>query len=108
MLRELGLCNKLSAGLHHVAPGFGFFTISVDLTEEALGCVDSIISLVFQVSDCLARQVFQSEAPLITLSQFFHQLFSISVYKVIEDGRHSKMDFRRNFKIGRNVVSVQG
>lgn len=50
MLRDLGLCNNLSAGLYHVAPGFGFFTISVDLTEEALGCVDGIITLVFQVS----------------------------------------------------------
>lgn len=59
MLRDLGLCNNLSAGLYHVAPGFGFFTISVDLTEEALGCVDSIITLVFQVSYFFARQVFE-------------------------------------------------
>ena len=51
VLRERGLCNNLSAGLSHSAPGFGFFVVSVDLTEEAMNCIDDIITLVFQVED---------------------------------------------------------
>lgn len=49
VLRERSLCNNLSAGLSFAAPGFGFFVITVDLTEEAMNRIDEIITLVFQV-----------------------------------------------------------
>ncbi len=49
VLREKGLCNSLTAGLSHTAPGFGFFTVTVDMTEKAMDCVDEIITLLFQV-----------------------------------------------------------
>lgn len=51
VLREKGLCNNLSAGLSYVAPGFGFFVITVDLTEEAMNRIDEIITLIFQVNN---------------------------------------------------------
>ncbi|KAK7590251.1 hypothetical protein V9T40_001864 [Parthenolecanium corni] len=76
VLRDLGLCNNLSAGLYHVAPGFGFFTISVDLTEEALGCVDGIITLVFQYikllkSEGVQKWIFDENSKLEETSFLF-------------------------------------
>lgn len=49
VLRDKSLCNSLSAGLSFTAPGFGFFTVSADLTEEAMDKIDEIITLLFQV-----------------------------------------------------------
>ncbi|XP_065207037.1 insulin-degrading enzyme [Planococcus citri] len=59
ILRERSLCNSLSAGLSYTAPGFGFFTINADLTEEAMDKIDDIITLVFQYIKLLKTEGIQ-------------------------------------------------
>ncbi|XKL64356.1 hypothetical protein PGB90_004442 [Kerria lacca] len=59
VLRERSLCNNLSAGLFQIAPGFGFFNISVDLTEEAVNRIDEIITLLFQYIKLLKTEGIQ-------------------------------------------------
>lgn len=49
-LKARGWSNNLIAGNRPASRGFGFFGISVDLTEEGLKHIDDIIELIFQVS----------------------------------------------------------
>ncbi|KAI4457938.1 nardilysin [Holotrichia oblita] len=47
-LKERGWCNSLVAGNRPAPRGFGFFGISVDLTEEGIKHIDDIVKLIFQ------------------------------------------------------------
>ncbi|KNC32106.1 Insulin-degrading enzyme [Lucilia cuprina] len=47
-LRRLGWCNDLLAGHQNTLNGFGFFEISIDLTQEGINHVDDIVEIVFQ------------------------------------------------------------
>jgi insulysin len=52
-LKSLGWCSFLSGYYTRGAEGFGFFKISVDLTEEGILKIDEIIMLVFQYINLL-------------------------------------------------------
>lgn len=41
---------RLLAGHQNTLNGFGFFEISIDLTQDGIDHVDDIIEIVFQVS----------------------------------------------------------
>lgn len=47
-LRRRGWCNSLVGGPRHGAKGFGFFTVTVDLTLEGIEHGDDIVELIFQ------------------------------------------------------------
>lgn len=47
-LKQRGWCNSLMAGPGNVARGFGFFDVTVDLTQDGLQHVDDIVLCVFQ------------------------------------------------------------
>lgn len=51
-LKSRGWSNNLVAGNKPTSRGFGFFGITVDLTEEGMKHVDDIIELIFQVRFC--------------------------------------------------------
>lgn len=48
LLRRNGLINSLAAGTHRFAPGIAEFFISIDLTEEAMNCIECIVTHIFQ------------------------------------------------------------
>lgn len=52
-LKQRGWCNNLVGGASSSAKGFGFFEITVDLTEEGIDHVDEIIKLIFQYLNLL-------------------------------------------------------
>lgn len=54
-LKERGWSNNLVAGNRPAPRGFGFFGISVDLTEEGMNHVEEIIKLVFQYINMLKK-----------------------------------------------------
>ncbi|KAI9355143.1 Metalloenzyme, LuxS/M16 peptidase-like protein [Zopfochytrium polystomum] len=55
LLRKLGWARELSAGERLGAKGFGFFTISITLTEEGSKHSEEIIQLVFQYIDTMKK-----------------------------------------------------
>jgi len=55
-LRTRGWCNNLVGGVRHGSKGFSFFGINVDLTEEGMNHVDSIVKLVFQYVTMLKEE----------------------------------------------------
>lgn len=50
-LKSRGWSNSLLAGHNTLARGFGFFDITVDLTQEGFENIDKIITIIFQVCD---------------------------------------------------------
>lgn len=52
-LKTRGWCNNLVGGASSSAKGFGFFEITVDLTEEGFEHIDEIIKLIFQYLNLL-------------------------------------------------------
>jgi secreted Zn-dependent insulinase-like peptidase len=48
-LKSKGLSSNLEAGARIGARGFGFFSVTVDLTAEGLNNTDDIVDLIFQV-----------------------------------------------------------
>lgn len=54
-LKRRGWCNNLLAGHTTSARGFGFFDITVDLTQEGLENVEEITKIIFQVYTPLHR-----------------------------------------------------
>lgn len=55
-LKRLGLCNTLMGGYATAGRGFGFFDISVDLTEQGFEDIDTVIKTVFQYINLLKRE----------------------------------------------------
>lgn len=55
-LKKQGLCNNLMGGYSTAARGWGFFEISVDLTEEGFENTDKIIKIIFQYINMLKKQ----------------------------------------------------
>lgn len=55
-LRKRGWCNSLVGGAGGSVKGFGFFDITVDLTEEGFDHVDDIITLIFQYINMIKAQ----------------------------------------------------
>ncbi|XP_055383724.1 insulin-degrading enzyme-like isoform X1 [Condylostylus longicornis] len=55
-LKKQGWCNDLTAGHSNISRGFGFFEISVDLTEEGFNNVDQIVHLIFQYIKLLKEE----------------------------------------------------
>lgn len=51
-LKCRGWSNNLLAGHNTSGRGFGFFDITVDLTQEGLENVDEITKIIFQVCVC--------------------------------------------------------
>lgn len=56
VLKAKGWCNSLMGGARRGPRGFGFFVISVDLTEEGINYVDDIVTLVFQYINMLKTE----------------------------------------------------
>ncbi|KAJ6645539.1 Insulin-degrading enzyme [Pseudolycoriella hygida] len=52
-LKNKGWCNSLLAGHSPSARGFGFFDVSVDLTQEGFDNVNEIIKIIFQYINML-------------------------------------------------------
>lgn len=57
-LKQRGWCNSLMAGHSTAARGFGFFEVTVDLTQDGLAHVDDIVTVVFQY-----LRLLRAEAP---------------------------------------------
>lgn len=57
-LKERNWCEELGAGYRDI-PGFSFFFVEINLTEEALNHIDEIVKLLFQVVYYPARIVIQ-------------------------------------------------
>lgn len=55
-LKSRGWCNNLVGGASSSAKGFGFFEISVDLTEVGFDHIDDIIKLIFQYFNLLRAE----------------------------------------------------
>uniref|UniRef100_A0A914XIB4 Insulin-degrading enzyme n=1 Tax=Plectus sambesii TaxID=2011161 RepID=A0A914XIB4_9BILA len=54
-LKRRGWVSSLSAGARHVANGFAFFNVDVDLSEEGLKNVEEIVLLTFQTIGMISR-----------------------------------------------------
>jgi insulysin len=55
-LKKRGWCNNLVGGASSSAKGFGFFEITVDLTEEGFEHIDDICKLIFQYLNLLREE----------------------------------------------------
>lgn len=55
-LKKRGWCNNLVGGASSSAKGFGFFEITVDLTEEGFDHIDDICKLIFQYLNLLRKE----------------------------------------------------
>ncbi|XP_030755591.1 insulin-degrading enzyme [Sitophilus oryzae] len=55
-LKARGWSNHLVAGLRTHSRGFGFFAVTVDLTEEGMKHVDDIVKLIFQYINMLKTE----------------------------------------------------
>lgn len=55
-LKSRGWCNNLVGGASSSAKGFGFFEITVDLTEQGYDHADDIILLIFQYLNLLRKE----------------------------------------------------
>ncbi|XP_049939528.1 insulin-degrading enzyme [Schistocerca serialis cubense] len=71
-LKAKGWCNSLIGGYRTGSRGFGFFVINVDLTEEGIEYVDSIVELVFQYINMLKKEgpkqwIFEEYRDIMTM-----------------------------------------
>ncbi|XP_054168721.1 insulin-degrading enzyme-like [Oppia nitens] len=55
-LKSRGWCTILNGYDRRGAKGFGFFNVSVDLTEEGIECIDDIITLIFQYINLINKE----------------------------------------------------
>ncbi|KAG8271133.1 hypothetical protein J6590_069509 [Homalodisca vitripennis] len=64
-LRSRGWCNSLVGGVRHGSKGFSFFGINVDLTEQGIQHIDSIVKLVFQTDHCFDLDISERVVAVI-------------------------------------------
>ncbi|KAL7034103.1 hypothetical protein ACKWTF_007861 [Chironomus riparius] len=101
-LKSRGWCNNLVGGASSSAKGFGFFEISVDLTESGFENIDDIIKLIFQYLNLLREKgpqkwIFDEycklnemqfrfkdkENPLSLVSNIVHQMITYPIPDVL-------------------------
>jgi len=50
LLKKKGWANELGAGPYHGGIGFGFFKVTIDLTESGLGKIFYLETLIFTIN----------------------------------------------------------